>query len=279
MCHAYFREGVCRHGDCCHKKHCPEWKSIAPLLEEAPTRDSQATVERYLDERAKEYCCPPPHFRFGFNANLVSRNQLNTLRQWTWTCNLQRQWDWTPFKAAVFFDLGNVLSSLTGTQLQDLLWNVTGEDMIGVGVYICTYGRSRWKSLLEDADLRRFARGIDGVIVNYHFDQQPASDTGVLEISSPPTVPPHFLFVEGDKGDCASLLPFPVLLIDDKMKNLRDVVRKAYPGSYGIMVDTPQNWNDSWDWQTTVHEVDTWIRLIHRWLQGLTGRQEPESDE
>ena len=271
VCHVFFRYGYCRFGSRCHKSHnvSTPRRSQSTVFDVSSVLDYLDTVDTNIVRMLPDHLLPMPCMHDGINSLRLTCHSMDVFRRWSLTCNLQRQWTWKPFRAAVFLDLGNVLSSLNSQQLEQLLWDLTAESLQGVGVYICTKGRNKWRSLVEEKDLRVFSQGIDGVIINNHAE-------GCIDEPRPPelnciqTLPPHFLFVDNaDKGDCARLLACPVLLFDDRTTNLHQVYLKALRGSHGVLVETSKNIRHEWLWRTTHLEVDTWIHKVHQWLQSL----------
>ena len=210
-----------------------------------------------------------PPCDWGLQSGVGADDQVETLRQWTLACNLQRHWTWKPFYAAVLLDLGSVLNSLSGSEMKNLLFDLTHEDFDGVGIFVCTRGMKRWRSLLEDVNLRSFTDGLDGVIVNEYL-VRPEWESSLMHVASSESAPPHFLFVlNGDKGDCASLLNMPALLFDDRMSNLVDVWRKGCRGSHGLLVETTANRHEAWQWRTSTCEVEAWSAKVRQWLSSL----------
>ena len=74
-------------------------------------------------------------------------------------------------RAAVFLDVGNVLSDLTHPQLRNLQRHLTGPGMEGVDVYVCTRGEHRWIELLEDNKLNAFCSSVKGVMVTRYLER------------------------------------------------------------------------------------------------------------
>ncbi len=66
-----------------------------------------------------------------------SEQTMETVRQWAWTCNMQNRIT----RAAVFLDVGNVLSDLSHRQLLRLHCDLRTQEMANVGIYICTRGK------------------------------------------------------------------------------------------------------------------------------------------
>jgi len=205
------------------------------------------------------------------NTSLVCKSNMEAmerLRQWSWICNVQQA-----TRAAVFLDVGNVLSDLTHPQLRNLQRHLTGPGMEGVDVYVCTRGEHRWIELLEDNKLNAFCSSVKGVMVTRYLERH-AHRHPQLHVSRPPITPLHFLFFEnGDKGDCAELLNVPVLLFDDKVTNLRQVFHKGCKGSHGLLIETRKNWAAEWHWRTNTYELETnkWPEYVLDWLANLPG--------
>ena len=208
---------------------------------------------------------------WNLDTHLVSKDSIETVRQWAWTCNMHKQEHIT--RAAVLLDVGDVLSDLSNRQLLHLHYDLRSLEMTNVGIYICTRGKDRWRELLTHVGLYEFCRLIDGVLITRYLVRYQEKNP-CLDIIHPTRSPFHFLsFRNGDKGDCAQFLQVPCLLIDDKVVNLRQVCAKGCQGSNGLLVKTRRNQHEwrSAPWQTNVSEVEKWPDYVLDWLASLPG--------
>ena len=196
---------------------------------------------------------------------VCSREEImEAVRQWAWTCNMQKH----IIRAAVFLDVGNVLSELSHTQLLRLHCDLRTQEMTNVGIYICTRGTKRWRELLQYESLYQFCSLTDGVLITRYLERDPRINP-CLYISHPTRTPFHFLSLEnGDKGDCAQVLRVPCLLFDDKRDNLQQVRAKGSAGSNGVLVTRRRN-PRTVPGQTHVADVWQWPGIVLRWLANL----------
>ena len=200
------------------------------------------------------------------NTSLVCMETMESLRQWAWTCNVQQA-----TRAAVFLDVGHVLSDLKHCELENLQRHLTGPGMEGVGVYVCTRGEHRWIELLQDYRLNAFCSSINGVMVTRYLERY-TNRNRQIHLSRRSITPLQFLFFDnGDKGDCAELLNVPVLLFDDREPNLRQVYEKGCKGSHGLLIETHKRTATEWLWRSNTRENYKWPEYVLDWLETLPG--------
>ena len=121
------------------------------------------------------------------------------------------------------------------SELADVEWDLTTEDMKGIGVFVCTRGKQRWKQLVSDEKMSLFCEAVQGVIITRHLERFYCNLP--LTLDRQPEMPLKYLsLTNGDKGDAAKLLNVPVLLFDDKKTNLDQVRWKGAWGSDGVQV-------------------------------------------
>ncbi len=187
------------------------------------------------------------------------------LRQWAWTINMMGPQRLT-LRAAVFLDLGNVLSELTIPELAELDFELLNSaDMQGIGILICTRGMTRWKQIQEKESLCTFSRSVTGTIVTDYLSRY---DSRYVTACRPADMRADFIALSnGDKGDAARLVNLPVLLFDDREENIIEVERKGPVGSKGILVSRHRQryrrtvWPPPTEWKTKIYEWLTDLKL------------------
>ena len=204
--------------------------------------------------------------RHNLNVSQVIRKDQEILRQWAWSINLSGP-EKVSMQAAVLLDIGGVLSRLDTAALSDLEWDLTHEDMTGIGVFICTRGEYRWRELLTESAISVFCRGMTGTIITRHLRRY-SWNRGV-RLKRTGDMPLDFMCLSnGDKGDAASILGVPVILLDDKMENIRQVERKGIRGSAGVLVKDRRRW--AWHkYETVALASSEWKRIVKDWLQTI----------
>ena len=200
------------------------------------------------------------------NVSQVPREDEETLRQWAWSINLSGNMK-TPMQAAVLLDVGGVLARLNTAALANLEWDLTHEDMTGIGVFICTRGEYRWRELLTQSAISVFCRGMTGTIITRYL-QRYSRNRGV-RLKRTGEMPLDFICLSnGDKGDAASILGVPVILFDDRLENIWQVEGKGIRGSKGVLVKGGRRW--AWHKNETVPLASSeWKRMVKDWLQTI----------
>ena len=143
-------------------------------------------------------------------------------------------------KGCVLLDLGRVLS-----EVEEYVTFLLGDDLdlLDLPVVICSRGHAGLYQMRRShcpycRFVEVFAHG--AVFVSECTASQPyhGGRPKPLRVMSNYNrgVPCPAIEIDGDKGDLAALLPYPVFLVDDKQRNLDAVVHKGKPGSWGFHV-------------------------------------------
>ena len=167
-------------------------------------------------------------------------------------------------KGCVLLDLGGVLSRVTEPDTMDL-----GDalDHLDLPTVICTRGHAGLYHMMEDfCPYRRFvevfAHGIAFVSEcnaarPYRGGRCLPLEINVMPLDRWPLELCPAIDMHGDKGDLAALLPYPTLLVDDKMDNLNAVLNKGKVGSAGFYVEGARP------------DINDWLDYIEEWANQL----------
>ena len=217
-----------------------EKKRRAALRQRARANVSRSPV------RNRDLPLPPLTF------NGVHLVDSQSLVLWTsWSCqNILPH-----FHAVVAFDMHNVLDTMSQEQAGKMSGLKTQRNALAV----LSRGPVRWKESFNiklAADIYLYTEVIqhDGPVRVYQFNGMPS----------------NVICIDGDKGDVAALLGLPLLLFDDKERNLDVVLKKGVAGCEGVLVrrgDASQR--NVWRaWRCHVsNDPQDWIHRGRRFIQ------------
>ena len=171
--------------------------------------------------------------------------------------------------AVVAFDKHNVLDTISFEQASKMSCLSTQRNALAV----LSRGPAHWKQSFnikkewhlaaQAADIYLYTEAIhhEGPVCVYQVDGMPS----------------NAICIDGDKGDVAALLGLPVLLFDDRERNLDDIIKKGVAGCEGVLVrrgDASQR-EVRRDWRSRViNDPEDWIHqalgFIKRMWPGTT---------
>jgi hypothetical protein len=146
-----------------------------------------------------------------------------------------------------------------------------------VDFVVCSYGRGHVDDTMKkSAPSAPFVHSAAGHIFTDHREHWHDR----VDVRRDPFEPLTTIHIRGDKGDAAALLGCPVLLFDDKERNLDQVVAKGVRGSDGVLVRQGRHAYRRVDtkWKDLVcRDPWRWPGIVESWadLRGVGGSSLP----
>ena len=171
--------------------------------------------------------------------------------------------------AVVAFDKHNVLDTISHEQASKMSCLRTQRNALAV----LSRGPEHWKQSFNiNKEWHLAARAADIYLYTEAIHHE-----GPVCVYQVDGMPSNAICIDGDKGDVAALLGLPVLLFDDRERNLDDIIKKGVAGCEGVLVrrgDASQR-EVRRDWRSRViNDPEDWIHqalgFIKRMWPGTT---------